>query len=188
MILSNAFLEDGAFHEGGGVVGVPYLFGLVANDLRISISPTEVVFLGVFVHLGIIDRVDTTFLPIRMHTVEQQIDILEFVQSTEHMYPAKGEEASIALFVSRIKVGDAEAESHEIIVLIDHKISKFQIDEGEIFVDIYVDLLIGHRHEIVEVFESGIDGQEELFGVEVGVVVVVGVVGVAILVKSFINE
>ena len=110
---------------------------------------------------------DAAFLPIGVDAVEKGIDIGELVESAQNVEPAEGEEASVCLFIGLVEVGDAQSESNQVIVLIYHKIGKFQVDKREILIDIDIDFLVGEGDEVVEVLESGIDGQEELFGIGV---------------------
>ena len=51
------------------------------------------------------------------------------------------------------------------VVLVDDKLHEVHVDEGEVFLDVYVDFLLGHGDEVVEVLEGFVDGVEELPGV-----------------------
>jgi hypothetical protein len=83
----------------------------------------------------------------------------------ENVVPSKWEKVPIGLFKTLVKVRDAEAESHQIVVLVDHKISIFEVDEGKILLDIAIYLFVGEGDKIVKIFERLVDGEEELAGV-----------------------
>ena len=75
---SNLLAPNCALHQRFGLeLGLPNLYGLVANDLRVAVRSRNAVADGVAVHLGIVEAVNATTLPVGMHTIEQQVDGVE---------------------------------------------------------------------------------------------------------------
>ena len=102
-----------------------------------------------------------------MHAVEQQVDVGKLMQSLEYVIPAEGEEMTIGLLVCRIEVGDGKTKSHQIVLLVNHKTYKVEIDEREVLADIHIDFLFGKGDEIVQIFKGRINRVEELTGIGV---------------------
>ena len=98
--------EDGAFHYRLRFVGgVPNALCLVADNLGIGIGPACIQPDGTGTQVGIIDGVNTAFLPIGMHAVEQQVDVGKLMQSLEYVIPAEGEEITTKPAKSRLMKG-----------------------------------------------------------------------------------
>ena len=169
----NFLAEDGALHQGsGGVLGAPDLDGFVAYDLGVGVGGVDVVADGGFTHGGVVDGVYATFLPVGMNAVEKAVDGIEFLQSTQDINPAKWEKVSFGFLVSFREVGHTKSKGHQVVVLIDDKSGKIEVDEGEVFLHIDINLLVGERYEVVEVFEGVIEGVEELLGVGIDLLAV----------------
>lgn len=160
------FAEDGAFHQwGGGVLCAPDFDGFVAYNLGVGVGGVDVVSDGVLAHGGVVDGVDSATLPIGVDAVEEAVEGVELLQRTEDIDPTEGEEVTVGFLVGASEVGHAKAEGDEVVVLIDDEMGEVEVDEGEVFLDIDVNFLIGEWNEVVEVLEGVVEGVEELLGV-----------------------
>ena len=146
-------------------MGAPDLDGFVAYDLWVGVGGVDVVAYGGFAHGGVVDRVDATLLPVGMDAVEETVDGVELLQGTEDINPAEGEEVSIRFLIGFREVGHTKSKGYEIVVMIDHKSCEIEVDEGEVFLHIDIDLLVGEWDEIVKVLEGVVEGMEKLLGV-----------------------
>ena len=131
-------------------MGAPDLDGFVAYDLGVGVGGVDVVADGGFAHGGIVDGMDATLLPVGMDAVEEAVDGVEFLQRTKDINPAEGEKVSFGLLVSFREVGHTKPKGDQVIVLIDDESGKIEVDEGEIFLDIDINLLVGKGDEVVE--------------------------------------
>jgi len=164
--ISNVLAENGALHQGsGGVLGAPDLDGFVAYNLGIGVGGVDIVADGGFAHGGVVDGVYATFLPVGMNAIEKAVDGVEFLQRTQDINPAKWKKVSFGLLVGFREVGHTKSKGHQVVVLIDDKSGKIEVDEGEVFLYIDINLLVGEGDEVVEVFEGVVEGVEELAGV-----------------------
>ncbi len=153
-------------HQGGSVIlCFPDFHGLVANNLRVGVGGVDIELDGVLIHVAIVDAVDTTFLPVGVHPVEQKVDGVEMLEGMQDVIPTKGEEAAVGFLVGLCEVGDAEAETYEIVVLVDDELDEVEVDKGEIFLYVYAYLLFGHGDEVIEILEAVVEGVEELPGI-----------------------
>ena len=91
--------------------------------------PLDVVADVGLVHLHIVERMDASLLPIRMDTIEIQVDSIGFVQSPQYMDKAERNNLPLAFWNASDKSRHAHAKKPPHYLFIDHKADKIRIDK-----------------------------------------------------------
>ena len=112
------------------IIMVPHPYRLhITLQLLVGDGHLDVVANVGLVHLHIVERMDASLLPIRMDTIEIQVDSIGFVQSPQYMDKAEREQFALG-FLERLRQSrHTHAKSHHIIFFIDHKADKIRIDK-----------------------------------------------------------
>ena len=90
-------------------------------------------------------------------------DVVVF-EGAQQVPPAEREEAAVGPAEGVGEAGHGDHEADHLVLVVDHGLDQVLVDEGEVLLDVIMDLALGQRHRAVDLVEGLVEQVEELHG------------------------